>query len=415
MKSLIPKFTTDRIPKGIFLLLFIGNVGLYSQSLNNSIGAVLALNSDPVTITVTEVLDLSMIAEVGASKQQDISIIGANLIEDIILTISGENANCFGVTPISVMPVSGIIVDTVIAVVYTPLARGNHTATLVISSQGVDDIILTLNGTATSVPVPLTPPNVIISEVYGGGGDLGALLKNDFIELYNSTGNDVNIGGWSIQYFSDTEAGTSTDVFEIPDGKSIPAKGHFLIEATAGRIGAVDLINPDISFLTLSLSGTSGKVILFNVNQAQVISNIESITINSTFKDYVPYGKTAMPIWESAMISNLSSTTSASRKRIGEYYSYTQNIGADFEIASPSPQNSQLTSLRRPKTGIDVVAENGSICFETNAGQLVEVFDVIGQKLVDFISIDGRNIVSLKERGMIIVKVGKVISKVILN
>ena len=29
--------------------------------------------------------------------------------------------------------------------------------------------------------------NVVISEVYGGGGNSGALYKNDYIELYNPT------------------------------------------------------------------------------------------------------------------------------------------------------------------------------------------------------------------------------------
>src|SRR6185436_15543578 len=29
-------------------------------------------------------------------------------------------------------------------------------------------------------------PNVVISQVYGGGGNAGATLKSDFIELYNA-------------------------------------------------------------------------------------------------------------------------------------------------------------------------------------------------------------------------------------
>ena len=36
---------------------------------------------------------------------------------------------------------------------------------------------------------------VVISEVYGGGGNSGAKYKNDFIELYNPTNNDIDLTG----------------------------------------------------------------------------------------------------------------------------------------------------------------------------------------------------------------------------
>ena len=47
---------------------------------------------------------------------------------------------------------------------------------------------------------------VVISEVYGGGGNNGATFKNDFIELYNPTANDINLDGWKFEYAS--KAGT---------------------------------------------------------------------------------------------------------------------------------------------------------------------------------------------------------------
>src|SRR5258705_538054 len=45
-------------------------------------------------------------------------------------------------------------------------------------------------------------PNIVISQVYGGGGNAGATLKNDFIELYNRGNTTVNVTGWSVQYAS---------------------------------------------------------------------------------------------------------------------------------------------------------------------------------------------------------------------
>src|SRR2546421_9323 len=41
---------------------------------------------------------------------------------------------------------------------------------------------------------------VVISQVYGGGGNAGATFKNDFIELFNRGNTAVNLSGWSVQY-----------------------------------------------------------------------------------------------------------------------------------------------------------------------------------------------------------------------
>ena len=43
-------------------------------------------------------------------------------------------------------------------------------------------------------------PGLVIGQVYGGGGNSGATLKNDFIELFNAGSTAVNVSGWSVQY-----------------------------------------------------------------------------------------------------------------------------------------------------------------------------------------------------------------------
>ncbi|MEO9209451.1 MAG: lamin tail domain-containing protein, partial [Ginsengibacter sp.] len=60
---------------------------------------------------------------------------------------------------------------------------------------------------------------VVINEIYGGGGNSGATYKNDFIELYNNSSTEVNLSGWSVQYAS--KAGSSWSV--TPLSGSIPA------------------------------------------------------------------------------------------------------------------------------------------------------------------------------------------------
>jgi uncharacterized protein len=50
---------------------------------------------------------------------------------------------------------------------------------------------------------------VVISQIYGGGGNAGATLRSDFIELFNRSGAPVSVDGWTIQYASST--GSSWD------------------------------------------------------------------------------------------------------------------------------------------------------------------------------------------------------------
>jgi predicted extracellular nuclease len=53
-------------------------------------------------------------------------------------------------------------------------------------------------------PAQAVSPSVVISEVYGGGGNNGATLTNDFVELYNRSDAAVDVSGWVVQYYSAT-------------------------------------------------------------------------------------------------------------------------------------------------------------------------------------------------------------------
>ena len=59
----------------------------------------------------------------------------------------------------------------------------------------------------TASPATAASVDVAISQVYGGGGNSGATLTNDFIELRNTSAAAVDVTGWSVQYAS--AAGTT--------------------------------------------------------------------------------------------------------------------------------------------------------------------------------------------------------------
>lgn len=365
------------------------------------------------TISVVEADIPEMSAYVDASDSETITVNGVNLTTDITLSLGGADAAQFRLSTSTLAQTDGSVTDASVTIYYEPKASGSHIATLTLSSNGATDVTRTLNG---EVIEPITAPNVIITEVYGGGGNSGATYTHDFFELYNTTENSVTIGGWSIQYYAATGTGASSNVIVIPDGKYIPAKSHFLIQSASGGAVGVALPTPDATG-TVNAAAAAGKVILYTTNAAQTInsSDITSITGNGFFKDYVPFGTTATPVWGSAMSSGASNTTSATRKKVEGEYVYTQNIGNDFEVASPNPQNTGIvSSTDNPSSPTNIYAHNANIHFTATAGEKVEVYNAVGQKIISTLATDGQNELPVNAKGVMIVKVGSRLAKVIL-
>ncbi|WP_342043013.1 Ig-like domain-containing protein [Bacillus sp. OTU2372] len=100
--------------------------------------------------------------------------------------------------------------------------------------------------------------HVVISQYFGGGGNAGAPYKNDFIELYNPTDQDVVLDNWSVQYASTT--GTTWQVTALKG--TIKAHGYYLVAEGAGAGNGADLPAADATG-ALTMSGTGAKIALF--------------------------------------------------------------------------------------------------------------------------------------------------------
>ena len=100
--------------------------------------------------------------------------------------------------------------------------------------------------------------DIVISQVYGGGGDSGAPYTHDFVELFNRSGCPIDITGWSIQY--QTAGGTTWAVVSLTAGSIPPGKYH-LVQLNSGGTDGVALPAAN-STSTLDLSATAGKIAL---------------------------------------------------------------------------------------------------------------------------------------------------------
>src|SRR5688572_30541681 len=79
------------------------------------------------------------------------------------------------------------------------------------------------------------PGNVVISEVYGGGGNANAKYSHDYVELFNRTRGAIDVTGWTVGYSSKS----SSTWTSLTLGGSIPSYHYFLVKlGTAGGGGA---------------------------------------------------------------------------------------------------------------------------------------------------------------------------------
>ena len=108
---------------------------------------------------------------------------------------------------------------------------------------------------------------IVISQVYGGGGNTGATYTHDFIELFNRGTSAVSLAGWSVQYTSATGTGnfgSATNLITPLSGSLAPGQYLLVQEATNAAVGS-PLPTPDVTDSTpINMSGTGGKVALVN-------------------------------------------------------------------------------------------------------------------------------------------------------
>jgi uncharacterized protein len=183
---------------------------------------------------------------------------------------------------------------------------------------------------AANALVPMEGANVVISQVYGGGGNAGATYTHDFIELFNRGTTVVDLTGWSVQYASAT--GTTWAVTAL-SGTLQPGQ-YYLVQQAQGAAGTTPLPTPDATG-SIAMSATNGKVAL--VNSSNALSG--SCPLGAPVVDFVGFG-TANCFEGSGPTPALSNTTAALRKAAGA--EDTDDNAADFEVGAPTPRNSSF-------------------------------------------------------------------------
>jgi predicted extracellular nuclease len=170
--------------------------------------------------------------------------------------------------------------------------------------------------------------SLVISEVYGGGGNAGAPYTHDFVELRNRGSVAVSLAGWSVQYAGATSS--SWTVTPLPS-VTLPAGKYFLVQQASGGANGAPLPNAD-AIGTTAMAVASGKVAVLPSTVAL------SGTCPTGPADLVGYG-TANCFEGSGAAPPASNTLSDQRK--GNGATDTDENAADFDALAPTPQNTQ--------------------------------------------------------------------------
>ena len=211
-----------------------------------------------------------------------------------------------------------------------------------------------------SAPVFAAPGGVVISQVYGGGGNSGATYKNDYIELLNTGDTAVTLTNWSVQYASAT--GTTWQVTKLPASVTLAAGQYYLVHEALGS-GGTDALTPDATG-TITMSATAGKVAL--VNSITALSGGKPV---DNVVDLVGFGTTAGYYEGSGATPAPSNTLAVLRK--GNGCLDTNDNSSDFVTGAAAPRNTssdRVSCSGGPLPQPIVLACPGSVGIDVGTG-----------------------------------------------
>jgi hypothetical protein len=212
-------------------------------------------------------------------------------------------------------------------------------------------VAMLLGGALLTAPAAQSASaDVVVSQLYAGGGNSGAAFTNDFVELFNRGATAVDVTGWTIQYAS--AAGSGWQMTAV-SGSIAPGKRYLVQLASAAAVGS-PLPTPDASGTT-NLANSGGKVALVRDSSALTCGAAAgSCSANAQVVDLIGYGSAVD--YEGAEAAPALTNTTAD-VRAGDGCTDSDNNSADFATATPDPRNSSAPaagcgSTPPPPTGV---------------------------------------------------------------
>jgi 5'-nucleotidase len=241
------------------------------------------------------------------------------------------------------------------------MSSGHSTTRRVAALAAFSLVPAALAGLPLATSASATPDGdaLVISEVYGGGGNSGAIYTHDYVELYNPTDAAIDLAGLSIQYRSsaNTNPPSSGGVTSLAGAGSVPAGEHFVVRlASQSTVGAPV---PNVDFVgntATNLSGSNGQVYLARSTTAIDPDGTGNTAITDpAVIDFVGFGSAAIKEGAAAAPSPAGNATSISRDDDG---TDTDSNSADFVVSDPpTPGTPYVAPPPDPGPVVKTIAE----------------------------------------------------------
>ncbi|MEI6554144.1 MAG: lamin tail domain-containing protein [Paludibacter sp.] len=449
----------------------VASTGATAQNVTCN-GSVTAITP---TITVTEATVAAFSANIGSAPTKTINVSGANLTGNITLALSGTNADQFSLSQTSLTQTGGSVSNTVITITYTPTTTGPHTATLTLSSAGATDVTRSLSGTAgLSTPVaaessvnnnsgftanwsavPGATDYVLSVYIKTGGGALATDLfiseyvegtsNNKAIEIFNGTGAPVDLSAYSLKKQTNGAGAYTTE--QLLTG-TLANNDVFVLANTSANatiLGVADLTNNT----TMTFNGNDAVALFKGVNQLDevgIFNQVANWGLDQTLirKSSITSPKATYDVadWDvqaTDYITNLGSHTMTGSSNVqvsgspftvtgtnsyvltglqgGSTYYYTvvaKNATVTTASSNEIIASTMATGLSTTQNSLSVSASDGIIRFTAESGQVMELYNAVGQKLLIKTTTAGLNSIPVAVKGLVVVKVGNQIAKVVL-
>ena len=294
-------------------VIFTGAPGIFTVS-GDGHGEAIILNGETLTPAP---FDPS-----GGKLRLSVFATGIAQAKNVSVTINGK--------PLTVETVasSGLKGLDEIHILVPSELSGAGASTLIVTADGVQSNSATVE--IGGVASPESSPQIVVSQIFGGGGNTGAPFRNDFIEIFNRGTKPVDLAGWSVQYASATASTWS--VTPLTAVVLSPGQYYVIQESSGGANGF--LLNAPDATGTIAMAAASGKVAL--VRNTTVLSG--TCPNNANIIDLVGYGSTANCFTGSAPAAAASNTNALLRRANG--CQDLRNNATDFATGAPNPRNS---------------------------------------------------------------------------
>ncbi len=424
------------------------------------------------TITVTETSIPAMTAIVGETDSETINVSGTNLTENIAIAITGTNSAMFSVNPTSITQTGGTASNTSVVITYTPTAAGSHTATLELTSAGAATVTRTLTGTATFTPLS-TPVATAATSVgqtsFTANWETVTGATSYQLNVYTQGGTSTttvlseNFDGFSAGTLAapnSTDISATLDTYTQTTGwtgvKVYQAAGTAKM-GSSSALGSITTPSLDLTGSNVSLSF---KSMGWNADATTINVKLDGVSIATPtiVSDQTTWTTITLPISSGTATSKITFEGAQAAK--GRFFiedllitkggvSTTPVSGSPFTVSAPATSYSvtglttgttyyydltasntnvttSLSNTINVTTGTggtglnnnkieNISATNGKVRFDAIAGESVEIYNSIGQKLINKTAVEGQNTIDLPSvKGIIIVKVGNKTAKVVL-